>query len=79
MKKIHFLVLFLILLFPSCYSPQNPKNATLMISDIHSFSKPQEAQTTHISLDLSVDFDKKSLLVQQNFLSVTKKILTNFF
>ena len=80
---IVFLNIFLAISLPmflfSCYSPQKPKDATLMISDIHSFSKPQEVQTTHISLDLSVDFDKKIISGMAKLSINNKKIATKLF
>ncbi|MFM7079878.1 MAG: aminopeptidase, partial [Bacteroidota bacterium] len=37
------------------------KEKKQMVSDVHSFSRPEEAVMKHLSLDLTVDFDTKML------------------
>ena len=62
--KYKLLVLLLCLLSCTSKNKQMQETNTLSLikqSDPHSFSKPEEASVTHLSLDLTVNFDKKIL------------------
>src|SRR5690606_33827622 len=39
-----------------------PQQATVVAADPHSFGNPHEVRVTHVSLDLDVDFDARSLV-----------------
>jgi leukotriene-A4 hydrolase len=66
-------VIFITLLFTACQqsateqetsTQQTTQNDTLSMTnqpDVHSFARPNEAVVKHLSLDLTVDFDSKTL------------------
>ncbi len=60
MKKT-ILSSLVIVLGISCTHPVKSTKETMKISDIHSFSKPEDAVVEHISLDLLVDFNSKTI------------------
>lgn len=45
----------------SCKTKTPPDKTTLMQQDIHSFARPDDVVVKHLTLDLTVDFDKKIL------------------
>jgi len=61
--KKTFIPLIVIALLGSCKSndQKSENNIAMIQTDIHSFSKPNEAVIQHISLDLNVNFDDKTL------------------
>ncbi|MFQ5638574.1 MAG: M1 family metallopeptidase [bacterium] len=61
LMKMLTLLIFLLYLTMSCTSNNNYQQEDKMRKDVHSFSRPQEAVTTHLSLDLTVDFSKQQI------------------
>jgi leukotriene A-4 hydrolase/aminopeptidase len=51
----------LLLAFASCSQTETKKDIEMQPADIHSFARPGEAVMKHLSLDLTVDFEKKQL------------------
>ena len=51
-----FFVLF------ACNNPEQQSTKHIMAKDSHSYAKPNEANITHLSLDLTVDFNSKKLI-----------------
>lgn len=54
-------VLFFMILCSQCQQEKAPETAAAKLPDPHSFSKPEEALTKHLDLNLKVDFDQKIL------------------
>src|ERR1041385_1241166 len=51
----------LVSVFSSCKSPNSEHQTPDSMKDPHSFSNPDEAVVKHLTLNLSVDFEKKIL------------------
>ena len=66
MKFISISALLLVIVFNSCNQKQTDNNqqtndTTMRVTDPHSFAKPDEAVVKHLDIDITVDFDKKTI------------------
>ncbi len=58
-----FLASLVLLLAPACRGGQEAEapDPMIVVDDIHSHARAREARVTHVALDLTVDFDSRSL------------------